>query len=127
MNKKEVENFEKNEAQLRKIYEEMTILSKKKPDDAINEFKLEIINKIIEECNGILKDNKPFKDFKKFDKDLVPSNSDVVVILSQYISCFEKVRSENSVENMVNEFYWLIDNKKSNIRTSRPKQIGYNK
>ncbi len=127
MNGKEVENFEKNEAKLRKIYEEISILSKKKPDDAINEFKLEVINKIIRECNKILKNDKPFKDFEKFDKDLIPSNSDAVVILSQYIGCFEKVRSENTVEDYGDTFYWLIDNEKSNIRSSPPKQIGYNK
>ena len=127
MNKKEVESFEKIEAQLRKMYEEISMLSKKKQDDAINEFKLEIINKIIEECNKILKNDKPFEDFEKFNEALIPSNSDIVVILSQYIGCFEKVRSENTVENMVNEFFWLIDNKQSSIRSSPPKQIGYNK
>lgn len=127
VNRKEVESFEKIEAQLRKIYEEISILSKKKPDDAINEFKLEIINKIIKECNKILKNDEPFKDFENFDKALIPSNSDVVVILSQYIGCFEKVRSENTTEGMVNNFYWLIDNKQSSIRSSPPKQIGYNK
>ena len=127
MNKKEVESFEKIEAQLRKMYEEISMLSKKKQDDAINEFKLEIINKIVKECNKILENNRPFEDFKEFDKALIPSNSDVVVILSQYIGCFEKVRSENTVENMLNEYFWLIDNKQSKIRSSPPKQIGYNK
>lgn len=127
MNKKEIEQFEKTEAQLRGIYDEMIILSKKKPEEVINEFKLNYINKIVKRCNNILKDNnKPFDDFDSFNTDLLPSNSDVVFILSQYISCMEKLRSEN-IDNYLGDWHWVINGENSEIRTSPPKKISYNK
>ncbi len=122
----DIQNFEKVEAQLKSIYEEMDVLSKKKPDDAINDFKLDLVNRIIELCNKILKDNKPIKDFNKFESGKMPSNSDVVVVLSQYISCLDKVRSEN-INCLRGNWYWVINDKISNIRSAPPKKINYNK
>lgn len=126
MNKKEIELFEKTEAQLRSVYDEMVVVSRKKTDDIVNDFKLNLINKIVEQCNNILKNNnKPFDDFNLFNTDLLPSNSDVVFILSQYIGCMEKLRSEN-IENY-GDWYWVINGKQSEIRTAPPKKISYNK
>ena len=66
-----------------------------------------------------------FDDFSIFNTDLLPSNSDVVFILSQYIGCMEKLRSEN-IENY-GDWYWVINGKQSEIRTAPPKKISYNK
>ncbi len=85
--------FNKIEEQLGALHKEISILSKKKPDDAINEFKLEFINQVLREANAALDENYlPFADFTTFDKDNLPTNSDVVMILAQYLKCFYRQR-----------------------------------
>jgi hypothetical protein len=42
MNRSNVDIFEKLSGQLLSIYEEISLLSKKNPNDAVNEFKLKI-------------------------------------------------------------------------------------
>lgn len=117
-----ISHFEKVEAQLQGLYNEITALSKKKPDDAINKFKLKLINQIIIEANNILKKEKPFSDFNYFEEDDLPSNSDVVMILSQYISCMEKIRSDNITHN-AGSWYWKVNGERTNIKTAPPKKI----
>src|SRR5205807_3516250 len=94
MTAKDVNRFEKVKAQIRQLHGEVSVLSKSKPDNPINKFKLGFINEKLEEANAILKgDFKPFKDFTTFNTDDLPSNSDVVMVLSQYLDCLEAWRS----------------------------------
>ena len=55
MEKKDVERFEKLHIQIKDMYSELSILSKKSPDGAINKFKLNFINQLIEEANLIIR------------------------------------------------------------------------
>ena len=122
---KDVEVFEKMQAQLHGLYDEMVVFSKKKPDDPVNKFKLKFINQVLINTNAILDEkNKPFHDFDAFDEDSLPTNSDVVMILSQYINCLEKFRSEN-ITTEYGEWYWIINGKKSDIETAPPKKLVY--
>lgn len=96
MNRDGVDTFEKLSGQLISVYEEISLLSKKSPNDAVNKFKLKFVNRLISESNEYLSDKyKPFEDFNCFQEDDIPQNSDVVFILSQYIQCFEKLRADN--------------------------------
>lgn len=91
MKKKEEELFNKTYGQLESLHSEISLLSKKSPVDAVNKFKLKLINSVLESANQLLSEkNKPFKDFTVFNEDDLPNNSDVVMILSQYISCIER-------------------------------------
>lgn len=79
--------------QLEALHDELSILSRKKPDDAINEFKLQFINQVLTETNSILDEKfRPFDGFETFDLDNVPTNSDVVLILAQYLRCLNRQR-----------------------------------
>ncbi len=130
MNRNDVNNFEKLNGQLISVYEEVSLLSKKNPSDAVNKFKLKFVNKLVTESNEYLsKKYRPFEDFDCFDEDDVPQNSDVVFILSQYLQCFEKLRSDNVVSNH-GFWYWKVKgNEQDNvdedgmvlIRTAKPK------
>lgn len=132
MNKNNVDVFEKLSGQLLSIYEEISLLSKKNPNDAVNKFKLKFVNKLLSQSNEYLADKyKPFDDFDSFDEDDIPQNSDVVFILSQYIQCFEKQRSDNVV--IRNGFwYWHVEGNENYevdsdgmvlIRTVKPKKL----
>lgn len=120
MKKEDIEIFEKLHIQIKDIYSELGILSKKSPDGGINKFKLKFVNQLLKHANSLLNEKyKPFKDFELFDEDSVPTNSDVVLIVSQYIECLEKLKVDN-VKRLSGEWYWIVDNSKSEIKTTSP-------
>lgn len=124
MNIEEINLFEKITGQIEALHTEITILSKKKPNDAVNEFKLNRINKVLEIANTMLiNEYKPFDDFNLFDEDDLPTNSDVTLILSQYLNNLEILRSDNIKLN--GSWYWIIDNNESDIMTKPPKKLRY--
>jgi hypothetical protein len=96
MTKEEVDAFEKVQAQLEGLHSEISILSKKAQNDALNKFKLKFVNQLLAEANVILGNNyKPFADFDLFDEDDIPSNSDATMVISQYLGCMERLRADN--------------------------------
>lgn len=116
----EVEIFEKVHIQIKDIYSELSILSKKSPDGAINKFKLKFVNQVLTILNGLLgQEFKPFPDFESFDEDDIPTNSDVVFIISQYIQCLEKYKFDN-IERLSGSWYWCLDDSDENIETTSP-------
>ncbi|MBK7888524.1 MAG: hypothetical protein IPJ86_14965 [Bacteroidetes bacterium] len=131
MTKEDVNKFEKVQSQIEGLLLEVTNLVKKSPNDAVNKFKLKFINEILIEANAVLgKTYKPLSSFEKFDEDDLPSNSDVSFILSQYLSCFEKLRADNIFRKKeydgnkyFYEWYWVIGNSESTIKTAPPKKI----
>lgn len=83
--------FAKIQGQLSELHSELSILSKQKPNDAVNAFKLQFINQLLDAANSLLRDEyHPFVGFTTFDGDAMPTNSDVVLILSQYIKCMHR-------------------------------------
>jgi hypothetical protein len=94
MKANDVNFFERVQAQVQQLHGEISVLSKSKPDNPINKFKLKFINEKLGEANTILTgDFKPFKDFNQFEEENLPTNSDVVMILSQHLDCLEAWRS----------------------------------
>jgi hypothetical protein len=123
MKRKDVDRFEKTVAQLEALHSEISVLSKKSPNDGLNEFKLRLVNSVLQEANSLLKDTyRPFPDFSAFDKDAVPSNSDVTFILAQYLNCMEELRCDN-ISILHGYWYWGVDGEEPSIRTSQPKKL----
>jgi hypothetical protein len=107
-------------AQLIEMYKEISDMSKKKPDNPVNKFKLKLINQIVTNANKILGETyKPFDDFELFDEDDLPTNSDITVMLSQYQNAMEKFRCNNINENS-HDWFWVIEGKGPGIKTSYP-------
>lgn len=52
--REELEQFEKLIGQLRGLHEEIGLLAKKSPNDAVNAFKLRLINKVVASANTAL-------------------------------------------------------------------------
>ena len=72
----DVERLEKTTGQLAAIHREMSLLSRKSPSDAVNTFKLNMINTVIETANEVLgNEYVPLQGFDKFEDDNVPSTS----------------------------------------------------
>lgn len=118
-----IESFLKVQSQMEEMYNEVSVLSKKSQNDALNEFKLSFVNNLLQEANRILEEKyKPFKDFGIFDKEKIPTNSDVVMVLSQYLTCLENMRIDNIFGN-VKGWFWVVDEKEKPIKTNRPKKL----
>ena len=120
----DVEKLEKIIGQLKGAHTEISILAKKTPNDALNPFKLKLINVIINSANGVLGDDYcPFEGFTQFDSDDVPSNSDVTVVLSQYMEEAERYRSDNVIWHH-GKWVYKVDGVESDIRSGQPSKVG---
>ena len=120
MKKEEAEKIEKLIGQLDGLYKEISILSRKAPNDAVNLFKINFINIIIKKANKFLpKEFKPFNDFEYFEEENIPTNSDVTFILTQYIEAVDSFRLNNI---LVRRGIWIynLEDSEDEIRTSPP-------
>lgn len=96
--------------QMDAMYDEVLILTKKKTNDILNKFKIGLINSLLERCNALIGDEyKPFGSFDVFDTDDLPTNSDVNMILAQYIKALEMFRCDNIVKKDYKYYYDLED------------------
>lgn len=116
----DTDKFIKLVKQMKSLIAEFSILSKKKPDDAVNKFKIKLINPVLEVANYFVNDKRyrPFEEFELFDEDTLPTNSDVLVILSQYIACLEKYHDDKR-HYYKGDYYWIINKKPSTIIAPR--------
>jgi hypothetical protein len=122
--KEDVWEFEKLEQQLHSFLAEISELSKKKPNDGLNKFKLNFINSTLEALNRLLDKHRPFKDFSTFDVDDLPTNSDVVVVLAQYAAATYNLRRDHTVPSGP-YWLWLLRGKQSELKTGRPSSFKY--
>ncbi len=129
MNSVNIDEFKKILNQLEGLHEEISSLSKKSYTDALNVFKLKLVNQVLIRTNELLgKEYKPFSDFSVFNEDDLPTNSDVTLVLSQYINCMESLREENisskieyTSSGSIAKIYWSW--KGTKIETYPPKNI----
>jgi len=77
-------NMKKAKRQIKQLTSDFRRLSDKKPNDQLNSFKLELVNSAIEEINNLLQGELPITGFEQFDEDVLPTNSDVLLVLSLY-------------------------------------------
>jgi hypothetical protein len=123
MKRTDVDEFDKLSGQLESLHQEMSMLAKKSPNDAVNAFKIKLVNTTIDRCNKLFGAKyKPFAEFDLFQTDELPSNSDVTFIVSQYIECAEKFRADN-ISPEAGLWYWKLDGGKEKIRTLPPKRL----
>ena len=119
----DVEKLEKTIGQLNMIHMEMSLLSKKSPNDAVNAFKLKLINAVLQLANTILSHGyKPIDEFEQFNEDEVPSTSDVVFVVAQYREEIKRFREDNVAKH---DYKWVyILNGKPSAILADPKLRG---
>lgn len=122
MNTQQVETFLKLQPQLKSAYEEIGLLSKKKPTDELNKFKLKFVNSILSRANEVLgKKYQPFpEEFELFNEDDMLNNGDVVFTLSHYLTSLEKLRCDNIKLSDDYTWCWVINGKVSEKETDSP-------
>ena len=118
----QVNMLEKLIGKLESHHIEISALSKKAPNDAVNKFKIKFLNTVLTECNKFLGDDyRAVEDFEQFDVDSVPSNSDVTFILSLYLQAVEKFRSDHI--EPIGVFWVYRMSSKDKIRTGPPAKL----
>jgi len=117
------DRLEKLMGQLEGIHAEISALAKKSPNDAVNGFKLKIVNAVIVQCDEMLGASyRPIGDFKEFNPDDVPSNSDVTFVASQYLQALEKLRSDN-VKFEYGHWQYCLPKGEPEMRASSPAKL----
>lgn len=108
MKKSDVELYEKLHSQLITMKNQFETLSKKKPNDVVNEFKIGLVNKLLTDINELIGDNKPFPTFEQFENNPKVFNSDVLLILAHYLTSMIQFKSANiTVEKSTINMDWM--------------------
>jgi hypothetical protein len=74
------------------IYLEMKEFSKKKPDDALNAFKVKNVNRVLVQLKDILKDEPSITFLDLLDEETLPTNSDAILIIGQFKASMDTYR-----------------------------------
>ena len=72
------------------LYDEMKDLTKKSSKETLNEFKIKSLNRVLKPLKELLKDQPTAMFLDLLEDDSLPTNSDVVIVLSQYLSAMNK-------------------------------------
>ncbi len=75
------------------LLSEMRELSKKKPEGTLNKNKVIILNRMLQDLHTILKDEPEGKYLDLLDDEVLPQNSDAVLVMVQYenaLGAFER-------------------------------------
>lgn len=86
----DVSNYQMIKPMIVSMYNEMKTLSAKKQDGVLNNFKIKTISKIINSARELLSEEPTLSYLDIIDEEMLPQNSDVVLILSQYIDAFNQ-------------------------------------
>lgn len=115
-----IQLFEKLTGQLDGLHSEIGLMAKKAQNDAINAFKLKFVNNVLTQWNSLLGEKyRPFPDFTQFSSEDLPTNSDVTLILAQYIEAAETMRACNIESPRFGTWVW----QKHGIKTYPPKKL----
>lgn len=72
------------------LYEEMKDLTRKSSKETLNEFKIKSLNRVLIPLKELLKEQPTAMFLDTLEEDSLPTNSDVVIVLSQYLSAMKK-------------------------------------
>ena len=95
MTKADVELYDKLHGQLTTMKTQFEALSKKNPNDAVNEFKIGLVNQLLADINGLISNYKPFPNFEQFENSPKIFNSDVLLILAHYLTAMNRFKRAN--------------------------------
>jgi len=91
---KDIENYSLLSDMLNAQRREFDLLSKKKADGALNKMKIKMVNRVIEPLNKLFKNEPSHKFLDVLDENDMPTNSDVVLIISQYEAAINEFKDK---------------------------------
>ncbi len=107
----DVQEYETLNPLFNSLYQELKVLSKKKPELTLNESKVKMINTLLERIKELLKDERGAEFLYLLDNETLPQYSDVVLILSQYETNLSKFYSLYHGEHPIasKEYGWMTE------------------
>lgn len=118
-----VDEFELVTSQLERLYGDFQGIAKGKGNDAVNTFKLNLLNTLLSRANKLLGSSyEAVRGFEQFDSEQLPSTSDALIIVSQYLGALEKMRSDN-IEPLAGTWYWRLPEGERRVRTASPAKL----
>lgn len=88
------------------LYNEMKDFTKKSANETLNEFKIKSLNRVLMPLKEVLKNQPTALFLDTLDESSLPTNSDVVFILSQYLTAMQNYEDR----------YYRLDNFKHKKR-----------
>jgi hypothetical protein len=80
---------------IKAMFDEFKELSKKKPEGAVNKSKIKVVNRLLGKCREVLQSELSIEYLDLLDEDDLPQNSDVVLMLSQYVAAMKKFHDDH--------------------------------
>ena len=96
ISKVNAKTFDDLHPQLKTTFEEMKELAKKKADAALNKYKVSLINRILSPLKEFLKDQSSANLLDILSDVDLPSNSDAVLVMAQYVAAMKTYRGERT-------------------------------
>ncbi len=94
---------------IKAMHSEFKELSRKKPEAVLSISKVKIVNRLLESCRKVLESEVALNYLDLIDEDEVPQNSDVVLMLSQYVAAMQQFKSTYyGMDNIDHEYRWFI-------------------
>lgn len=75
---------------LKAMYGEFKEFSKRKPEAVQSKRKVELVNRLLRECRSLLEAEQSVRFLDLLDEDDLPQNSDLTLVLSQYVAAMEQ-------------------------------------
>lgn len=105
---KQVEQYEMLLPILENLLNETKELSKKKPDNLLNEVKVKMIDKVLTQVKEILANDPAIQFLDLLNNEKLPSNSDAVFIMAQYEAAMIQFKEKHyHYDNIRNKHRWF--------------------
>ncbi len=105
---KNIEDYSLLKDMLNSQRHEFNLLSKKNPDVHLNLMKVKMVNRVLEPLNEIIKHEPSHKFLDILSEVDLPTNSDVVLIISQYETAISEFDDKYYIEDKYrNEDRWM--------------------
>lgn len=91
---KKVIDYERLQPLIQSVYAEIKEFSKKKPDGALNTLKVKMINRALKQIKDFLSDEPNIDFLELLDEEVIPSNSDAVLVVSQFLAVISQFREK---------------------------------
>jgi len=89
---KKVIDYERPQPLIQSVYKEIKEFSKKKPDGVLNTLKVKMINRALKQIKDFLSDEPNIDFLELLDEEVIPSNSDAVLVVSQFLAVISQFR-----------------------------------
>ncbi len=92
LTEEDIEKFKILNKMLFSVFNEMKDFTKKKQDETLNELKVKKINQLLKDIRDLLSGESSLNYLDLLDNETLPTNSDAVLILSQYYASMDIFR-----------------------------------